>query len=484
LDIQNQSTYGIMYMMEAFKRLEETSTYNEDDYINWLNTTDNIFEPNVNSIVINEKEYRDDKPPEDAFGAELEVTIGYLYIKTQIVDKILGKRIKYSSESKVNTTYIDDGGDGTEIDTSTIKFYKQINKTQCEEVTVAGLEHYANVYQGKVVLKNIATSLETLGSESFKDAAVKDFNEDVRVYNTNHFTETIVTEGSDGLLVLTGSGANAATHDKWYADRLLELQDDFDYADEHADDRADLALFIPINRDTVNSFTGIQRSQILLEALYMYTYSSEVTYLKWYQQSWFTSLITIVGYILAIISLLYDSSGNIATSILTIVENLARLYLIQTIVKILASKLGSNAILAVLLVAAAAYAADGAGLADLATLLPDAITLLDVVLSVGALYGAAVNQDIQTIQDESDRIAEEQEVLTLQHKRRMEELENTGNPELYAEEAARRTEKLIQESPDSFYNRTIHTPNIGVVSLDMIGNYVETSLMLPKQERI
>ena len=36
------------------------------------------------------------------------------------------------------------------------------------------------------------------------------------------------------------------------------------------------------------------------------------------------------------------------------------------------------------------------------------------------------------------------------------------------------------ESPDAFYNRTIHTGNIGVLTLDVIENYTSVMLALPK----
>ena len=43
---------------------------------------------------------------------------------------------------------------------------------------------------------------------------------------------------------------------------------------------------------------------------------------------------------------------------------------------------------------------------------------------------------------------------------------------------------IVSESPDAFYKRTIHTPNIGVLTLDVIENYVNVMLKLPENNFI
>jgi hypothetical protein len=39
---------------------------------------------------------------------------------------------------------------------------------------------------------------------------------------------------------------------------------------------------------------------------------------------------------------------------------------------------------------------------------------------------------------------------------------------------------IFGESPDDFYNRTVHSGNIGVASLDAISSFVAVALVLPK----
>lgn len=39
---------------------------------------------------------------------------------------------------------------------------------------------------------------------------------------------------------------------------------------------------------------------------------------------------------------------------------------------------------------------------------------------------------------------------------------------------------VFGETPDEFFNRTVHSGNIGVLGLDAISNYVDTALTLPK----
>jgi hypothetical protein len=44
-------------------------------------------------------------------------------------------------------------------------------------------------------------------------------------------------------------------------------------------------------------------------------------------------------------------------------------------------------------------------------------------------------------------------------------------------------QKMIPiESPEAFYTRTIHTGNIGVISLDVIRNYSDIMLKLPQPD--
>jgi hypothetical protein len=38
---------------------------------------------------------------------------------------------------------------------------------------------------------------------------------------------------------------------------------------------------------------------------------------------------------------------------------------------------------------------------------------------------------------------------------------------------------VFGETPDEFYNRTIHAGNIGILSVDAVSNYVEMQLRLP-----
>ena len=39
---------------------------------------------------------------------------------------------------------------------------------------------------------------------------------------------------------------------------------------------------------------------------------------------------------------------------------------------------------------------------------------------------------------------------------------------------------IFGEKPDDFYNRTVHSGNIGVVGVDIIHSFVDMSLALPK----
>ena len=39
---------------------------------------------------------------------------------------------------------------------------------------------------------------------------------------------------------------------------------------------------------------------------------------------------------------------------------------------------------------------------------------------------------------------------------------------------------IFGESPDDFYNRTVHSGNVGVISIGAISSYVDNALRLPK----
>jgi hypothetical protein len=102
---------------------------------------------------------------------------------------------------------------------------------------------------------------------------------------------------------------------------------------------------------------------------------------------------------------------------------------------------------------------------------PWAIELLQTANGLVKAVGANISDLMQGIADEYSSLALLQTEAEKEFERAQKLLENNTHLNPFV---------IFGESPDDYYNRTIHSGNVGVIGISAISTYVDQALRLPE----
>lgn len=248
-------------------------------------------------------------------------------------------------------------------------------------------------------------------------------------------------------------------------------------------------FIIPLNQAVVQNLGAKDRTNLMYDALKIVFNSYALTKVKWYESSFFTFLIKVVGIAITIYSMGADggwgatlaagmgiAAGSVAFSIATMLLNMAIGMAIGEAFKIFAKVVGlDNAFLVAL--ASLAYAAYGGMSKGGMKGMPWAEELLFVGnAAAGGITSAAqeVMKDLSAEMTEFWEYTESQWEMLEETKAGLD-MGTIVDPADFISS----TDYAMVEAPQDFYSRTIHTGNVGVLSLGATAGYVETMLQLP-----
>lgn len=364
---------------------------------------------------------------------------------------------------------------------------KATSSTNVYKLFVSNNEGHGIVIQDKrakfvlnhrgIVKKRLAGSIGPIGSYTGSTGEVQ--------IETNGVEETV-----DSLRVAVSRLYAAPIH--YYRKQITEsLYDEVQIIDlrmtynvwggyNTVGDETDDILLIPIDRNITQAYWVGDKETLYARSLHYIFNSRKIVKVKWYQQSWFTTLLKIAAIVITVVSLgTQNWSLAIATSLATssamvlaiaIALDLIAMQLIGQAFQLFVKAVGKDLAFLTALVAAA-YGINGVieagGFQAAAPMAKDLLSLANgMVSSIGASY----QEDMANLMgeySEFNKYIEEQTKL------------------LDKAEDSLRTSNLLSpftifgESPDDFYKRTIHSGNIGTIGVDSIENYVERSLTLP-----
>lgn len=315
-------------------------------------------------------------------------------------------------------------------------------------------------------------------------------------YTSGWETETIVEHGTStpapgtGLTTPTTWSTEVKSH--WYRKQTTETQYEEirlhnlkvkywiygEYA-ATADENDDI-LLIPIDRSVTQNYSIPVKEELYARSLHYIFNSKVVTEIKWYQQDFFRYLLIVAAIIITIWSwgqtwqtigaALALGTVTIEGVIYMLAIKLIEQILIAAAIKLFVRVVGVKFALLVAIIAAIAgvyQAIDAGGLAGA----PWATELLQ--LSTGLTKGISteLQRDFGKLQAEADAfgVFAKQEQTKLDEANKLLENSNWMTPLV-----------IFGESPHDFYHRTVHSGNIGVLSLDAISEFVNVSLTLPK----
>lgn len=242
-------------------------------------------------------------------------------------------------------------------------------------------------------------------------------------------------------------------------------------------DETDDILLIPIDRSLTQAYSIGDREKLYARALHLVFNSRTVTEVKWYQQSWFSTFLIIVAVVLTIMDFGADGGGWIAAATsLTGPALLVAMIIINVIVlpalfaaafKLFVKAFGQDVatLIALLAVAYGGYKLyQSGGVAGA----PWASSMLQLSTGLQQAVLADKYTDLLSQADQFNLFVDEQNKL-LETAQDLLDKSHLLNPFV-----------IFGEKPEDFYNRTIHTGNIGTLGINAISSYVDVALTLPK----
>lgn len=249
-----------------------------------------------------------------------------------------------------------------------------------------------------------------------------------------------------------------------------------------ADDLAPF-LLIPLDHEITKAYSIVDRELLYTRSMHIIFNAKEVTEVKWYQQTWFSTLVQVVGIVLTIMSLGSDggffASGAAAFAagasavlafVIVVVKQLLWNLLIMEGLRLFVKAVGVEAafLIAIVAMAYGGYKSFQAGSLKGAPWAKD-------LLSVGNGLSTAVNK---TITDSLQLLSKEAESFNFLMKEQWETLKEV-NKSMQQQEILQ-PQLIYGQTPDELYNLT-YAGNIGVSGgIDSITSYVDIALALPR----
>lgn len=245
-------------------------------------------------------------------------------------------------------------------------------------------------------------------------------------------------------------------------------------------DDTDDILLVPLDKAICEEYSMIEKEVLYARSMHFVFNSRQVIKVKWYQKGWFAAIIQIVGLVIAVVTMqpqLVALAAGIGagvsaaiSAILALLQKLLVNFVIGVLFKIFVKIVGIDLAFLVAIVGTiygmagtlegspirgAPWASDflklGNGLVKAVSQ-----TVSDLMNGLGADMKA-----FQALKEESEKALEDANKLL--------ETNNHLSPIT-----------IFGESPNDFYNRTVHSGNAGINAINAVTNYVDIALTLPK----
>jgi hypothetical protein len=232
-------------------------------------------------------------------------------------------------------------------------------------------------------------------------------------------------------------------------------------------------FFIPLSRLTMDAFNSIDQSYIAFAGLTVVVQLVTITKIPWYADA---NLWNAIGIFLTVVSL--GSASSFVEAVKQLIIAYALGLIVTEIVFLLVDLIGGEAAM-ILAVIAGVLARDSSIVKNL---LFDLVSAEQIMLMVSNSLMTAANAQVADGFLKLEQEKAEYENLKESRKEELESIEDmivTGSTLDIYDLLKRVPDINTTETPTSFFNRSIHLTNPGVLSLDNIDFYVEGLLELP-----
>ena len=262
--------------------------------------------------------------------------------------------------------------------------------------------------------------------------------------------------------------------------QVVDLETQFHIVPGYATlgDDNDKILLIPLDYSITENYSLPDREILYSRSMHYIFNSLVVVKAKWYETGLFKAIILVVAVVITIYTWGADGGSAIAAALAAGSYGLALQLIFITVLEALLFKaafslfvkaVGIEAamVIALLLVAYGMYEVFEVGSLSGAPFAKDLLTL-----STG-LSGGIKSQLAAEMQNLQNEYLEFQDYT----KAQLELLETSKN--LLEQKHFLSPFVIFGESPEAFYNRTVHSGNIGVVAIGAISSFVDAKLVLP-----
>ena len=249
-------------------------------------------------------------------------------------------------------------------------------------------------------------------------------------------------------------------------------------------------LIIPVHFGIASRLPLMIRNEMYYDSFRIILNSYQITKVKWYQ----TGIFKIALFALSIGIAIYTGqvwvsglitaaqTGTIAVLSYILPAVLASIA-ITTITQFVAKQIGGDFALiigSVIALTALTFAPQGS-FSAFGFKLPTAQTLLSAGSALANAGSGEIQTELEEVTAEIDAFNEESERKwsALDEAKKLLDTSLEMDP-MRMVDSLRPYQAIPNESPDAFYTRTIHAGNIGVLSLDVVENYVGLMLKLPE----
>ena len=237
----------------------------------------------------------------------------------------------------------------------------------------------------------------------------------------------------------------------------------------------DAILLIPIDRSITGQYPLPIREILYARSLHYIFNSRVLTEVEWYQQEWFSTFMMVVSIAVTLfnppagMALFLATASAEAILVFILIQVLIR-FVVGLVIKLFVKLVGVKFALLVAVAAAVAGAYQAIDAGSIAGA-PWAQELLKLSSSLSSGVGEAIQGNfLDLMADAKDfgKFAKEKTALLDQAN----DLLNGNN--------LLSPLTIFGEKPDDYYNRTVHSGNIGILGIDAISSFVDISLTLPK----
>ena len=241
------------------------------------------------------------------------------------------------------------------------------------------------------------------------------------------------------------------------------------------DDEAKNHIYLPLIHGLTEQYGVFERGELFQESLVLTVFAKDVVKIPWYLSEEFLDFVQVVTVVVSLYSLnpqgatYYEFLKQLA---LEAIKQIIIAKLLEITIKEVANILGYDAT-AILIALAAIYGAYN-------------YTMTDNVWAeeLLKLVQLAHNSFNNIVMDAYDKTMQEMEDFNDKYEEALKAIEEVQSK--FAAPIDHLIERRFSfrfdpnETPEMFYNRTVHAGNVGVASLDAVSTFVQRKLTLPK----